>query len=923
MMTLKRNFAPVLLALSAALLVACGDKPADMIASARNYLEKDDAKAAIIELKTVLQESPELAEARFLLGKALLASGDAPGAVLELGKAADLRYDENEVAPELARALMTQGQHQRVIEIYGQTTLNQPMAEADLKSTIALAQGALGRREPARVAAEAALKAVPDYGPANIFMARLQADTGDVDGALAALETQLRRTPQDPDGWQLKGDLLQYGKRDVDAALAAYRQAIAVKANFVPAHSSALVILLGKQDLDGAKKQLAQLQTVLPRHPQTVYFGASVALMDKQLERALELAQHLLRIAPDNARVLQLAGIIEFERNNFAQAETHLAKALQLNPNAEGVRRMMVLTHLKRAEPAKALAVLQPLLERPDASGRLYALKAQAHLLAGDLAEADAAFARAAKADPNDARSRTALAIGKMLRGDEAGIADLRGLAATEDSTVADLPLIGALFAKKDWAATLAAIDELEKKQPDKPVAANLRGRVLLAKGDRAGAEKALRRALEIQPSFYPAAAVLARLAVADKRMDEAKALIDDVLKADPRNSQALIASAALRARSGASREEIIGIFTQAIQQIPTDPAPRLALVNYQLGNQDVKGALGSAQSAAAALPNNPAILDVLGRALAASGDTNQAVATFNKLAQLLPSSPGPYLRLADVHWAAKNQDGAIQALRRALTIDNDNLPAQRGLVDAFLATGKPQEALAVARQIRKQRPNQDAGYLVEGSIEASARQWDKAIIVYRDGLKAVPDSTELATRLHTALVATKQEADAKRHADDWLRRRPTDAAFHFYLGDAALARRDLPGAENHYREVLKQQPENALALNNVAWLMATANKPGAVAMAEKAVAILPDRPVILDTLALALASEGQVPKAVETMRQAVRLDEKNPQLRLNLAKLLIQAGDKPAAKTELTTLSQLGSKFPRHGEVTELLKTL
>ena len=103
MMTLKRNFAPVLLALSAALFTACGDKPADMIASARQYLEKDDAKAAIIELKTVLQKTPDLAEARFLLGKALLASGDAPGAVLELGKAAELRYDENEVAPHAAR----------------------------------------------------------------------------------------------------------------------------------------------------------------------------------------------------------------------------------------------------------------------------------------------------------------------------------------------------------------------------------------------------------------------------------------------------------------------------------------------------------------------------------------------------------------------------------------------------------------------------------------------------------------------------------------------------------------------------------------------------------------------------------------------------------------------------------------------------
>ena len=32
---------------------------------------------------------------------------------------------------------------------------------------------------------------------------------------------------------------------------------------------------------------------------------------------------------------------------------------------------------------------------------------------------------------------------------------------------------------------------------------------------------------------------------------------------------------------------------------------------------------------------------------------------------------------------------------------------------------------------------------------------------------------------------------------------------------------------------------------------------------------------------------------------------------------------DKAGAKTELTTISELGNKFPRQGEVAELLKTL
>jgi Flp pilus assembly protein TadD len=235
----------------------------------------------------------------------------------------------------------------------------------------------------------------------------------------------------------------------------------------------------------------------------------------------------------------------------------------------------------------------------------------------------------------------------------------------------------------------------------------------------------------------------------------------------------------------------------------------------------------------------------------------------------------------------------------------------------------KTADALSVARQVRQQRTKQDVGYLLEGGIQASKRQWPQAITAYRDGLRAVPTSTELATRLHIALNADKQGAEAQRLEANWLRQNPGDAAFRFFLGDLALGSKDLVAAESQYREVLKLQPENALALNNVAWLMATAKKPGAVAMAEKAVALLPDRPVIMDTLALALAAEGQKDKAVDIMRQAVRLEEKNPQLRFNLAKLLVDAGDKAAAKTELETLAKLGEKFPRHGEVTAMLKAL
>lgn len=289
---LTRTLAPVLLAISAAVLTACGasEDPAELTASARQYLEKDDAKAAIIQLKSALQQAPQSPEARFLLGRALLASGDAGGAAIELRRALDLKHPQAEVVPELARAMLAQGEIRDLTETFGETTLPDQAAEADLKVTLARAWGGLGRRDEARAAAKAALRAVPDYGPANIFLARLQADTGDVDGAIAAADEQLQRTPQDAEGWQVRGDLLAFGKRDADGALAAYRKALEIKPDHVPAHSGAMTILLGRRDLKGARAQLADLRKVLPAHPQTIYFAANVALLGKEIDKAQEHA---------------------------------------------------------------------------------------------------------------------------------------------------------------------------------------------------------------------------------------------------------------------------------------------------------------------------------------------------------------------------------------------------------------------------------------------------------------------------------------------------------------------------------------------------------------------------------------------------------------------------------------------------------
>ena len=205
-------------------------------------------------------------------------------------------------------------------------------------------------------------------------------------------------------------------------------------------------------------------------------------------------------------------------------------------------------------------------------------------------------------------------------------------------------------------------------------------------------------------------------------------------------------------------------------------------------------------------------------------------------------------MRIAEIQMAQKNTDEAIKNLRKALEIKPDLLEAQRSLIVAFLAAGKTKDALGVARDVQKQRPKEAIGYLLEGDIQASGKHWPEAVAAYRTGLKQAP-SSDLAIRLHKALLASQNTVDADKTASEWLKTHPKDVVIRLYLGDLATARKDYPAATQYYRSVIDLQPENALALNNLAWVSGQTKSPKAMEYAEKANKLAPNQPAFMDTL--------------------------------------------------------------------------
>ena len=393
-------------------------------------------------------------------------------------------------------------------------------------------------------------------------------------------------------------------------------------------------------------------------------------------------------------------------------------------------------------------------------------------------------------------------------------------------------------------------------------------------------------------------------------------------MKAQPNSWQAKLALAELDARTGAPSPTVVASLREAVKLGPSEARPHLVLINNLISTGDAKAALQAAQDAAAALPSSLEIMDAQGRAELAAGDQQRAITTFKKLSGLQPRNPSHELHLAEAYLAAKDRDAATRSLRRAIELQPDMIAPQRALAVLAVQDNRLADALVIARDMQKRNPKDPAGFLLEGEIEAGRKGWDATAAAYRAALQRSPASDTNA-KLHSTLLAAGKTADAERLAADWLKSHPKDSAFLYYLGDMALAKEDYAAAESRYRAVLELQPDNALALNNVAWLLVKQGKPGGVVMAERANKLMPDRAPLLDTLATALEADNQLPKAIDAQKRAIVIEPKDASLTLRLAKLYIKGGDKDRARAELEILVKLGDKFPAHAEVATLLKSL
>ncbi len=888
-----------------------------LVQRAQKQLDAGQPVAAAINAKNALAADVESPSLRLLLAQALLAAGDLQGASDEADRAGRLGAAAAQVLPLRARIALARQQPAQAIELLREQRFDDARAQAQARTVLAQAHADAGDFPAASVALGEALKADADDLPARLLQARLVAAEGKRAAALTLQEALQAQWPREATVHLLRADLLA-GEDDARAA-AAYREALALTPWQPEAHLGLVMALLRQRQFDAAAKQVATMRQHLPRLPVVDFLDGLTGYLGGNHREAAERMEQVLKRGQPNAAVLQLAGTLQARLGHQARAEGLLTSALALAPGLVDARQELAVLHLKAGRPERAVQALEPVLKPTLLDAQVWRTAGQAYAQLGQFAQADDAFGRATRADPDNPAIRREIARGQIARGQfDTALRGLEAAAQADPQGIsADLALVSAQIQRGNWAAASQALDGAARKQPQSAMPWLLRGAMADKQGNRAAARSAYEQALTREPRSLRAVWALVGLDVTEQRFDAAKARLQAALKLEPGSAPLRLALADLALRSGASPQEIHKGIDVSVQADPLDVSNWVQALDLQRRLGDPVAVLARAQAAQAAVADDATLMLELAGAQLAAGSREQALITLQRLVQLRPTLPEAHLRLATVLGLNGQLAQARAPLARAVELAPDSPAVLRGAIAMALADRQPARALEVARSLQTKWPRQAGGWQLEAEVHEALKDRPAAISAWRTALDKGALG-EAAAALHRLLSASDIAA-AAAFEKRWRATQPQDAYFITYLAETAARAGQREQAVGLYRQALERAPQHVGVMNNLAELLLTDRPAEALTLAARASQLAPAEPAVLDTLAAAQAASGQLDAALLSQQRAVAFAPGALQLRLHLGRLWLHKGDKAKAREQLQR-AERSTDVPVRDEATRLL---
>jgi tetratricopeptide (TPR) repeat protein len=606
----------------------------------------------------------------------LAAEGDLPGAIKEMQAAVSLAPDRWESRLSLA-ALQLKNNQPDNAEISLKTVIQLNPAAAQPHFILGSYYQGRGQLDSAEQQFEQAIKLDKNNPDFRAALARVYLAEGKPEKAEDFLRRAKADFPDNSAGYRLLGDFY-FASGDIDRALAEYDALRTQHVKDLALEKNYVELLIQKGRFSDAQPLIEAILKQSPNDGDALVFRSQLQIAQGRASDCIGTLQTVIKNDPNNSEAHYVLGVALEGLGHPEQAIAEWQEAVRLRPDLLDAQQALALAAMRKGdnnglqEAATRLIALRP--GSPDG----YALRALSNINRDrfEAAEKDARQAIAISPQSaagyiqmgnlNLAQKRYAEAADyfrKALERNPNSIDGLRGLVQTDlgrrlpDAAVRD---IGGQLAKapqnSQFHALLAAVLYREK-------------------GDAGGAERAFNEAIRLDANNADAVIGLGKMQAAEGKMDSAIALLENYLKAHPRQFPFQLLLGQLFERNGApaKAEEA---YQSALVIKPDDPFASEGLANV-LANEgkNFDQALLLAQSAQRGLPDSPAVAETIGWIYYRKGAYATAINFLQQAIRLrqsgkLPDSANVHYRLGLAYAKSDQPQSARHELERVLKID-------------------------------------------------------------------------------------------------------------------------------------------------------------------------------------------------------------------------------------------------------------
>jgi predicted Zn-dependent protease len=316
---------------------------------------------------------------------------------------------------------------------------------------------------------------------------------------------------------------------------------------------------------------------------------------------------------------------------------------------------------------------------------------------------------------------------------------------------------------------------------------------------------------------------------------------LQKAVDAGPKDSRIYLAQAKVMQSSKAGAEKIALMLEQGLLKEPASLPLREAAVRQWLEAQRKDRALALVREGEAAMPDNAPMLALSAGIHDVVGEAAQASIKFAQLADRYPDRLDWNLRYAQMLAKNGKRDDASKVLKRLIQERPEEPVPYQVLVMLQLEQKQFKEAQLTAEMLRDKPRQKAAGLMLLGEVYGALDKTPEAIKTFNAAADAGAGDQAYVRKIR-ALDKAGNGVQASMEMSKWLAKQPDNVAALALAANRASEQGDYAMAARQLEGVVRKDPKNPVALNDLAWAYVMAKDSRALEVAERALALAPEK---------------------------------------------------------------------------------